>query len=70
MLYSETKLTNPVPQNPYRQFYLSLDLDLTKIETKSKLLQSIFSVVNFIKVPSPTLEINTKGNIKFHYMFF
>lgn len=70
MLYGETKPTNPIPQAPYRQFYLSLDLDLTKINTKSKLLQSIFSVVNFIKIPSPTLEFNTKGQIKFHYLFF
>ncbi|MDX6746896.1 DUF2279 domain-containing protein [Polaribacter sp. PL03] len=70
MLYGETKPTNPITQDPYRQFYLSLDLDLTKIETKSKLLQSVFSVVNFIKIPSPTLEINTKGQVKFHYLYF
>ncbi|QTE22707.1 DUF2279 domain-containing protein [Polaribacter cellanae] len=70
MLYGETKPSNPFPQEPYRQFYLSLDLDLTKIKTKSKFLQSIFSVVNFIKIPAPTLEINTKGQIKFHYLYF
>lgn len=70
MLYGETRPTNPVAQDPYRQFYLSLDLDLTKINTKSKFLKSVFSVVNFIKIPSPTLEINTKGGIKFHYFYF
>ncbi|WP_435415929.1 DUF2279 domain-containing protein [Polaribacter aestuariivivens] len=70
MLYGETKPSNPFPQDPYRQFYLSLDLDLTKIDTKSKFLKSLFSVVNFIKIPSPTLEINTKGQIKFHYLYF
>tara|TARA_R110002049_G_scaffold45022_2_gene131588 strand:+ start:7443 stop:8351 length:909 start_codon:yes stop_codon:yes gene_type:complete len=70
MLYGETKPSNPIQQDPYRQFYLSLDLDLTKIETKSKLLKSVFSVVNFIKIPSPTLEINTKGQVKFHYLYF
>lgn len=70
MLYGETRPTNPIAQDPYRQFYLSLDLDLTKINTKSKFLKSVFSVVNFIKIPSPTLEINTKGGIKFHYFYF
>ncbi len=70
MLYGETKPSNPIQQDSYRQFYLSLDLDLTKIETKSKLLKSVFSVVNFIKIPSPTLEINTKGQVKFHYLYF
>ncbi|MCI2229707.1 YfiM family protein [Polaribacter sp. MSW13] len=70
MLYGETKTTNLLTQDPYRQFYLSLDLDLTKIKTKSKFLKSLFSVVNFIKIPAPTLEINTKGKIKFHYLYF
>jgi hypothetical protein len=70
MLYGEIKTTNPIPQDPYRQFYLSLDIDLTKVNTNSKFLKSIFSVINFIKIPSPTLEINTKGQLKFHYLYF
>ena len=70
MLYGENKTTNPIPQDPYRQFYLSLDVDLSKINTNSKFLKSIFSVVNFIKIPSPTIEINTKGQLKFHYLYF
>ncbi|QNM86797.1 DUF2279 domain-containing protein [Polaribacter pectinis] len=70
MLYGETKPSNLIQQDPYRQFYLSLDIDLVKIKTKSKFLKSLFSVVNFIKIPAPTLEINTKGKIKFHYLYF
>ncbi len=70
MLYGQTKPTNAIPQDPYRQFYLSLDVDLTKIATKSKFLKTVFSVVNFIKIPAPSLEINTKGKIKFHYLYF
>ncbi|WP_298879699.1 DUF2279 domain-containing protein [uncultured Polaribacter sp.] len=70
MLYGNTNNTNPIPQEPYRQFYLSLDVDLTKIKTNSEFLKSIFSVVNFIKIPAPTLEINTKSGIKFHYLYF
>ncbi|MFD2565979.1 DUF2279 domain-containing protein [Pseudotenacibaculum haliotis] len=70
MLYGENLPTNQFPQNPFRQFYLSLDLDLTKINTKSKFLQSVFSVVNFIKIPAPTLEFRSKGGIKFHYLYF
>ena len=70
MLNGSNSPTNLLPQNPYRQFYLSLDLDLTKFNTKSKFLKTLFSVVNFIKVPAPTLEINSKGNVKFHYLYF
>ena len=70
MLYGENLATNPIAQDPYRQFYLSLDLDLTKIKTNSEFLKSVFSVVNFIKIPAPTLEINSKGRLKFHYLYF
>ena len=70
MLYGQNKTTNPIAQDPYRQFYLSLDIDLTKINTNSEFLKSLFSVVNFIKIPAPTLEINTQGQIKFHYLYF
>ncbi|QXP62561.1 DUF2279 domain-containing protein [Polaribacter sp. R2A056_3_33] len=70
MLYGNSNAVNPIQQDAYRQFYLSLDLDLTKIKTNSEFLKSVFSVVNFIKIPAPTLEINTKGALTFHYMYF
>ncbi|MEM6719097.1 MAG: DUF2279 domain-containing protein [Bacteroidota bacterium] len=54
----------------FRQFYFSIDIDLTKIETNSKFLNSIFSVINFIKIPAPTLEINSLGKLKFHAIYF
>ena len=68
MLYGNT--TTSTLNTPYRQFYLSLDVDLTKIKTNSEFLKSVFSVVNFIKIPAPTLEINTKGRVRFHYLYF
>lgn len=52
--------------NRYRQYYVSLDIDLTRIPTKSKFLKSLFSCVNIIKMPFPTLELS-EGNIKFNY---
>ena len=70
MLYGEDSPTNQFAQNPYRQFYLSFDIDLVKIPTKSKFLKSVFSVINFIKIPAPTLEFRSKGGIKFHYLYF
>ncbi|MBN8696866.1 MAG: DUF2279 domain-containing protein [Bacteroidetes bacterium] len=45
----------------YRQFYLSLDADLTRIKTKSKLLKTIFNTIGFIKIPAPSLEFNQRG---------
>jgi len=54
----------------YRQFYLSLDVDLTKIRTKSKFLKGMFTVLNLIKIPFPALEYNTKGQFRFHPLYF
>lgn len=53
-----------------RQFYLSLDVDLTKIETKSPALKTLFSIFNTIKIPAPTFEINSLGKSKFHIFYF
>jgi hypothetical protein len=50
----------------YRKFFLSLDVDFSKIKTRSRYLKAIFGVLNIIKVPAPTLEFNTKGEILFH----
>lgn len=70
MLFGNNSTENSLLQDPFRQFYLSFDADLTKIETKSKFLKTLFSIVNFIKIPTPTLEFNTKNGIKFHYLYF
>ena len=53
-----------------RQFYFSLDADLTKIKTNSHVLKTIFSVFNTIKVPAPTLEVSQFGGLKGHFIYF
>lgn len=53
-----------------RQFYLSLDVDLSKIKTNSHILKSLFDVLNLIKVPFPTLELNGKNDLKAHFIYF
>jgi hypothetical protein len=60
-----------IPQfTRYRKFFLSLDVDLTRIPTKSKVLKGIFTVIGFVKIPSPTLEINTLGQFKAHAFYY
>jgi hypothetical protein len=53
-----------------RQFYLSLDVDLTKIDTKSHILKTFFSVFNAIKIPAPTFQYSTHSGFKFYPLFF
>ena len=54
----------------YRQFYLSFDLDLTKIKTKSHFIKTVLTVFNSIKIPAPTFEIKGSGRTKFHLLYF
>ena len=54
----------------YRQFYLSLDVDLTKIKTKSHFVKTVLTIFNSIKIPAPTIEIKGSGSTKFHFIYF
>ena len=59
-----------IKSSPYRQLYLSFDVDLSKINTKSHLLQTLFYVFNTIKIPAPTIELSSFGHTKWHLIYF
>ncbi|CAM3869356.1 DUF2279 domain-containing protein [Flavobacterium sinopsychrotolerans] len=54
----------------FRQFYLSLDVDLTKIKTNSHFLKTVFSVFNTVKIPAPTIEFVRFNDVKYHLIYF
>jgi hypothetical protein len=54
----------------YRRLFLSFDLDLTRIPTRNKTLKTIFSVVNVLKIPAPTIEFDTRGGWKGHWLYY
>lgn len=53
----------------YRRWLLSLDIDLTKIKTKSIFLKSVFSAFNCLKIPFPAVELSRGqlGGYAFYY---
>jgi hypothetical protein len=53
----------------YRQYYLSLDIDLSRIQTKNAFLKTLFNSFGFVKFPLPALEINKYG-LKGHWIGF
>ena len=55
---------------PYRQYYLSLDIDFTRIPTRRKALKTLFFFLNTLKVPAPTLEYNGRNGFRFHALYF
>lgn len=54
----------------FRQFYLSFDVDLTKIKTNSPVLKTVFSIFNTLKVPAPTIEMTQFNHFKMHFIYF
>jgi hypothetical protein len=52
-----------------RRYYLSLDIDLTRIKTKSKFLKGLFSALNILKIPAPTLQFSNTG-LRFYYLYY
>ena len=61
----------PIPEfQRTSQYFLSLDVDLTRIPTRSKFLKGLFTLLGFIKIPMPTLEYNAENNFIFHYLYF
>ena len=53
----------------YRQWYLSPDVDFSKIRTNKKGLKILFAVLDAFKFPAPTLEYSN-GSFKGHWIVF
>lgn len=53
----------------HRRCFISLDLDLTRIRTKSRWLKTVFSVLSCIKFPFPALEWNG-SKLQAHPLYF
>lgn len=54
----------------YTQFYLSLDIDLSRIRTRNRFLKSLLNAIHWIKIPAPTLEWDTSGGMKGHWLYW
>lgn len=52
-----------------RQWYLSPDIDFTRIHSKSKLIKTVLSLLNAVKCPLPAMELS-KGKLRFHAIHF
>jgi Predicted periplasmic lipoprotein (DUF2279) len=60
---------------PYRQFFLSPDIDFTRIQTNSDFLRGLLFLANCIKVPAPAMEIQIHSQrprlrVKWHAIYF
>lgn len=69
MVYSRDAQNYLNGYDPYRQYYLSIDFDLTGIKTRSKVLKTLIYLVNMVKLPAPAFEFSRKGT-QFHVLYF
>lgn len=53
----------------YRQFYVSLDFDVTAIKTRSKLVRTLLFIANIVKLPAPAL-IMSRNKAEFRAFYF
>jgi hypothetical protein len=53
-----------------RQFFFSIDFDLSYIQTNKKGVKVLLFFADMIKLPAPTLEYNKNDGIIFHPLYF
>lgn len=70
MVGAEIEKSRSLGYDPYRQYYLSLDIDFRRIPTRHKGLKTLFFLLNTLKVPAPALEFNRKHGWKGHWLYF
>jgi Predicted periplasmic lipoprotein len=53
-----------------RQFYISPDIDFTKIKTDKKAVKTLLEILSVIKMPAPALMLDSKGKFKAYALYF
>lgn len=60
----------PLPEfDRYRRYFISPDIDFSKMKVKSKTAGYLIKALSFIKIPMPAIEFNKKG-IRLHPLYF
>ncbi len=69
MIYANDESNEAAGYDPYRQYYLGLDIDLTAIESRSKAVRTALFFLNMIRLPAPAVEFSRKG-VKLYGLYF
>ena len=69
-LYADNNINSVNNFHATREFFFSFDADLNRIEWRRKWMKKIASVINFIKIPSPTIGIRSDGKVKLYPLYF
>ena len=70
MVYGDPVTNRQNGFDAYRQYYLTLDLNLMNIKTRSKFLKKVFYVASIFHLPAPALAYNRRQGLVFHTLYF
>ncbi|WP_258049024.1 YfiM family protein [Hymenobacter sp. NBH84] len=70
MVYNDADANAALGLRAYRQYYLTLDVDLRRIPTRSKLLRRVFYVASIFHLPAPALEYNSRRGLVLHGLYY
>jgi hypothetical protein len=70
MVYNDDGTSAAAGLRPYRQYFLSLDVNLRRIPTRSALLKRVFYVAGIVHLPAPALEYNARQGWHGHALYY
>jgi hypothetical protein len=70
VVYHDADANRLANLSPYRQYYLSVDLNWQAIPTRSKFLKGTFALLSVLKFPAPALEYSKRHGLKAHPIYF
>jgi hypothetical protein len=53
-----------------REYYFSFDADLNRVQWPKKWMKVTARIISFIKLPGPTLQVQSDGRVKVYALFF
>ena len=54
----------------HRQYLMSLDVDWSKIKTRSRILRFVLNGLGPLKLPFPALEYNSQQGLRAHWLYY
>ncbi|WP_229755266.1 DUF2279 domain-containing protein [Hymenobacter cavernae] len=70
MVYNDADSNASLGLRAYRQYYLTFDVNLLRIPTRSKFLRRVFYVASIFHLPAPALEFNNRGGLVLHGLYW
>ena len=70
MIYGRDGENRTAGFDPYRQYYLSVDIDFKSLKGKNAFVNTLLDALNLIKVPAPSLSFDRKNGVQGHWLHF